>query len=228
MTAGAEPARAATCPVCGQAVWPDDNFCEACRGELSPALVSGDQAETPAQCPSCRGAPVTEDGYCESCGHRVPAAADHTELDLGAIAGVTDRGLRHSRNADARGLAVAQTGDGPAAVAVVCDGVSTSTRPDEAAQAGVQAAVRVLLTAVRNGDDLAHASAQAFTAAQQALSDLADERWPRVNAPSATFRTAIVTQLSVAACWLGGSRPRWLAAPDPAPAEPLTPDDPRR
>src|SRR5579872_7131404 len=56
---------------------------------------------------------------------------DHQEVDLGLLADVTDRGLRHHRNEDAMELAVAQTGDGPVIVAVVCDGVSTSTRPED-------------------------------------------------------------------------------------------------
>jgi hypothetical protein len=44
---------------------------------------------------------VTADGYCETCGKKVPAGDDHTEIDLGIVAGVTDRGLRHHRNEDA-------------------------------------------------------------------------------------------------------------------------------
>src|SRR6202000_1445081 len=70
-----------------------------------------------------------EDGYCPSCGRRVVADRDHMEEDLGQVAGVSDRGLRHSRNEDAMHFAVADTEDGPAAVAIVCDGVSLGPRP---------------------------------------------------------------------------------------------------
>jgi len=55
------------------------------------------------------------------------------EEDLGQVAGVSDRGLRHSRNEDAMHFAVADTDAGPVAVAIVCDGVSSAPRPDEAA-----------------------------------------------------------------------------------------------
>ena len=51
---------------------------------------------------------------------------DHMEEDLGQVAGVSDRGLRHSRNEDAMHFAVADTDAGPVAVAIVCDGVSSA------------------------------------------------------------------------------------------------------
>lgn len=217
------PRPGTTCPSCGQPVWPDDNFCESCSAELWPALVSGGRSETAAECPSCPGAQVTQDGYCESCGHKVPSGSDHAELDLGLIAGVTDRGVRHSRNEDAMAIAVARTDSGPVRVAVVCDGVSTSSRPDEAARAGAVAAVRVLLAAVRSGADLADASAQAVRAAQRALDGLAGQQ--RFNAPSATFVSAVLTAQDVIVCWLGDSRAYWLDAQAAESARQLTTDD---
>ena len=54
---------------------------------------------------------------------------DHMEEDLGQVAGVSDRGLRHSRNEDAMHFAVADNDGGPVAVAIVCDGVSSAPRP---------------------------------------------------------------------------------------------------
>ena len=41
MTAGPPPGPGAACPSCGWPVGPQDNFCEACRTELAPAVVSG-------------------------------------------------------------------------------------------------------------------------------------------------------------------------------------------
>src|ERR1700733_4027166 len=81
----------------------------------------------------------------------VPATPDHAEVDLGTAAGVTDRGLRHQRNEDALALESEQTPDGLVVVAVVCDGVSSSPRPDEASDAVAQAALPVLLQAVQAG-----------------------------------------------------------------------------
>ncbi len=135
------------------------------------------------------------------------------------LAGVTDRGLRHQRNEDAMALAAAETPDGPVAVAVVCDGVSTSPRPDEASLAGTQAAVRMLLTSVRRGDDPRQASLAAMRQAHLALSSLGTS----AQAPSATYISATISGDAVTVCWLGDSRAYWLSAEsDP---ERLTTDD---
>jgi serine/threonine protein phosphatase PrpC len=139
----------------------------------------------------------------------VPSGRDHQELDLGLLAGVTDRGLRHHRNEDAMALATADTAEGPVALAVVCDGVSTSDRPDEASLAAAQAAVQVLLTAVRTGQDLNEASAQAARSAGEAVARLAGRS---AASPSATLVAAVLTGAAATVCWLGDSRAYWLAA----------------
>jgi serine/threonine protein phosphatase PrpC len=130
------------------------------------------------------------------------------ELDVGLTAGVTDRGLRHSRNEDAMALASTMSTRGPAAVAVVCDGVSSAPRADEASLTAVRAAVRVLLAGVRAGDDPATASAAAATAGGAALADLVGPE----GAPAATYASAVVATDGVTVCWLGDSRVYWLAA----------------
>ncbi len=179
-------------------------------------------------CPHC-GQPVwpndTPEGYCESCRYKLPARNDHVELELDLVAGVTDKGLRHSRNEDAMALATTQSASGPVALAVVCDGVSTSSHPDEASQAASQAAVQVLLAAVRSDADLGTASARAVRAAQQALAELADTEGLFTNAPSATFVSAVVTAAQVTVCWLGDSRAYWIDAAGPASSRQLTVDD---
>jgi serine/threonine protein phosphatase PrpC len=220
--AGPAPAAAPDCPSCGAPVGPQDSFCESCGTELAPASVSSGEPGVATQCPTCPSAQITADGYCESCGRKVPSGRDHQELDLGLLAGVTDRGLRHHRNEDAMALATADAEAGPVAVAVVCDGVSTSERPDEASLAAAQAAVRVLLTAVRTGEDLLEASAEAVRSAQDAVASLGARSR---NAPSATFVSAVMTSEAVTLCWLGDSRAYWLAdGPGPA-AQLLTRDD---
>jgi len=225
MTASEEPT-ALTCPNCGEPVWPDDNFCEACSAELSPPLLSGGHQEPAVQqCPNCSGSAVTPDGYCETCGFKLPSGNDHVELELDLVAGVTDRGLRHSRNEDAMALATTQSPGGPVALAVVCDGVSTSSHPDEASQAASQVALQVLLAAVRSDADLAESSTRAVRAAQQALSDLADSASLRANAPSATFVSAVVTTEQLTVCWLGDSRAYWIDASEQAGSRQLTVDD---
>ena len=67
------------------------------------------------------------------------------EEDLGQVAGVSDRGLRHSRNEDAMHFAVADTEAGPVAVAIVSDGVSSAPRPDEASWTAVNTGITRLV-----------------------------------------------------------------------------------
>jgi predicted nucleic acid-binding Zn ribbon protein len=165
------------CPACGEPIGPDDGFCEACGAELAPAAVSSGTADGARECPLCAAdgrasAEVSPEGYCEICGRKVPSGRDREELDVGPAAGVTDRGLRHARNEDAMALAAVRVSGGPVALAVVCDGVSSAPRPDEASLSAVQAAAGSLLSAIRAGDDPAAASGAAARAAGRAVGAL--------------------------------------------------------
>ena len=214
VTGGGPLAVEATCPSCGAAVIPGDSFCESCGTELTPPMLSTEPPGYQAECPVCAVDPeappgaITPEGYCESCGRKVPSGRDHSELDLGLLAGVTDRGLRHSRNEDAMALAIADAPGGPVAIAVVCDGVSTSPRSDEASLAAAQASVRALLTSARCGDDPAEASAAAVHSAHQALTRMGSPE----AAPSTTYISAVIGRDAVTVCWLGDSRAYWLSA----------------
>jgi serine/threonine protein phosphatase PrpC len=170
-------------------------------------------------------ATTCQEGSRENCGPKVPSGNDHVELALDLVAGVTDRGLRHPRNEDAMALASAVAAGGPVALAVVCDGVSSSANPDEASQAASQSALQVLLAAVRNGGDLSGASVRAVRAAQEALDELADTAGSRFNAPSATFVAAVVMAGTITICWLGDSRAYWIDASGAAASRRLTVDD---
>jgi serine/threonine protein phosphatase PrpC len=138
------------------------------------------------------------------------------EEDLGQVAGVSDRGLRHSRNEDAMHFAVADTDDGPAAVAIVCDGVSSAPRPDEASWAAVNTGITLLAEGTQRGEDPEAVSVAAIRAAGEALTALAGPE----GAPATTYVSAVVTQRHITVCWLGDSRAYWLAANAPAPAGP--------
>jgi serine/threonine protein phosphatase PrpC len=177
-------------------------------------------------CPVCSAddpsglAAAGPDGNCPSCGRKVPVSRDHAEIDLRLLAGVTDRGLRHHRNEDAMALATAVGPNGPVALAVVSDGVSSAPRPDEASLTAVRTAMRVLLTSARAGDDPAAAAGAAAREAAQALTDMADPD----AAPAATYVSATVDREHVTLCWLGDSRAYWLTA-DPSGSVRLTKDD---
>lgn len=215
----------ATCPACGSPAGTADSFCESCGTELAPPVSSAGPPGYTAQCPVCSldesapAAAISAEGYCESCGRKVPSGRDHVELNLELLAGVTDRGLRHPRNEDAMSLATTETPAGPVAIAVLCDGVSSSPRPDDASLTGAQAAVRVLLSSIRRGDDPDQASLAAVRQAHEAMTILGSPS----RAPSATYISAIIGPDAVTVCWLGDSRAYWLSSE--SGSERLTKDD---
>jgi serine/threonine protein phosphatase PrpC len=209
------------CFDCGEPIGATDSFCESCGTELAPVSVSDGRSSSPRGCEICPASRISEDGYCESCGRKVPSGRDHQEIDLGMVAGVTDRGLRHYRNEDAMALATADAGNGPVAVAVVCDGVSASGHSDEASLAAARAAADVLLAAVRTSGDLLAASRAAVRAATDAVAGIAV---PAGDMPSSTFVSAVLQDSALTMCWLGDSRAYWLAK-RPSDAQQLTRDD---
>ena len=144
------------------------------------------------------------------------ADRDHMEEDLGQVAGVSDRGLRHSRNEDAMHFAVADTEAGPVAVAIVCDGVSSAPRPDEASWTAVNAGITLLAEGAERSEDPEAISLAAVKVAGQALTELAGPE----GAPASTYVSAVVGPQQITVCWLGDSRAYWLAANAAVPAGP--------
>jgi serine/threonine protein phosphatase PrpC len=215
----------AVCQNCGEPVGEADGFCEGCGTELAPAVDSAGDAG-PLECPVCSAdasappAVIGADGYCESCGRKVPSGRDHVELDIGVAAGVSDRGLRHTRNEDAMAMASVSGPDGPLTLAVVCDGVSSAPRADEASLTAARAAIRVLLSGIRSGADPGEVAAEAASAGAASLTGLAGPS----GAPAATYASAIIGGEAVTVCWLGDSRVYWLAA-DGTDTRCLTTDD---
>jgi serine/threonine protein phosphatase PrpC len=171
---------------------------------------------------------VDADGYCEECGRAQPGERDHVERALGGVAAVSDLGLRHHRNEDAFTVSATALPDGsPAVIAVVCDGVSSSSRPDEASAAASEAAEEYLLHALPRGVSGQQAMHDALLAAARAVAELADEseRAPGRNAPACTIVSAVTLSGTLTIGWIGDSRAYWVpVGEDGAPAR-LTEDD---
>jgi PPM family protein phosphatase len=206
------------CPDCGTDTAAGDRFCEECGADL--LLVTGgmpdEAAARPAvACVACGATEIDADGYCTRCGFSQPEVRDRVELDLTGVAGVSDRGLRHHRNEDAMALRVATDPAGEPAhlVVVVCDGVSTSDRPDVASKAAADTAADVLLAAARANEDLTTATRAAVAAAVSAVTELNGVDGTG-NAPACTFVSAVVTDTDITIGWVGDSRAYWLADTD--------------
>lgn len=183
-------------------------------------------------CVACRSGRVDPDGYCENCGHAQPRERDHMEQELDAVAAVSDRGLRHHRNEDAFAISSAALPDGsPAVVAIVCDGVSSATRPDEASLAASRAANESLLAALPRGTHPQQAMHDAILAASDAVNALAAEptqareHSPHQNAPACTLVGSIVAGGLLVVGWVGDSRAYWVPDDRSGPTVRLTEDD---
>ncbi|HET9254825.1 MAG TPA: protein phosphatase 2C domain-containing protein [Pseudonocardiaceae bacterium] len=191
-------------------------------------------------CRRCAEPVSPQDRFCERCGAVVVTLArDRVEIDLGVVAGISDRGVRRRRNEDA--LALRDLGPGPegsegpppraAAVAVVCDGVSSSARPDEASETAAEVAAGTLVAALRGASSPVTATREAIQAADRAVAELAassgaSPRAPRSAAPACTFVSAVVTGETVTVGWVGDSRAYWIPrAHTGSPPARLTSDD---
>ncbi len=217
------------CPNCAEPLRPQDAFCGACGTALTGPPTLRDLPVVPS-CPHCGSADLA-DGWCQRCGQAQPRERDHQELELTGVAAVSDRGLRHHRNEDAFTAATAEGPEGaPAVLAVVCDGVSSSSRPDEASATAVTAAADSLVAALTAGREPGQAMREAIGAANRAVTALAhDGTAPdgrHSNAPACTYVSAISSGGLVTIGWVGDTRAYWIPD-DRESAEPyrLTEDD---
>lgn len=168
------------------------------------------------ECVRCGGI-VAPDGMCWDCGAAQPAFRAHVEITAGDdAAGVSDRGRRREVNADAVALA---TGEGWT-VAVVCDGVSLSPRPERAARVAAETGAAVLVGRLGEGCVPELALQEAAVRAGRAVSALAASR---EAAPACTFVAAAAGPEGVWCGWVGDSRAYWL--PDEGPGRALSEDD---
>ncbi|WP_407564966.1 PP2C family protein-serine/threonine phosphatase [Streptomyces sp. 184] len=203
---------------------------------VAPEAAERPAAERPAAgpvppgrlCIACRTGAIDADGYCERCGHAQPRERDHMEHEVDGVAAVSDRGLRHHRNEDF--FAIADTtlpGGAPATVAVVCDGVSSAGRPDEASAAASVAAGASLRTTLGRGLHPQQAMHEALLAAAASVNELAAQHSPlsNQNAPACTIVSAVIAGGILTVGWIGDSRAYWVPDDRAAPSARLTEDD---
>jgi serine/threonine protein phosphatase PrpC len=207
------------CPACGSEIHISDGFCENCGRDLLVTRSDWDgylrERQTSLKCESCGSAEVSTDGYCEQCGAKAPAPRDRVEFALGPVAGVSDRGRRGHTNEDAMALAaVRRPGEWESTgcvVAVVCDGISTASRPETASLAATQAGIEGIVGALRRGGDFEAATRAGVTEGADAVRKLARPDDGN-NPPSSTYVSAVVSAELVTVGWLGDSRAYWLDA----------------
>jgi serine/threonine protein phosphatase PrpC len=112
------------------------------------------------------------------------------------FAAVSDRGRNHHRNEDRVAIA-----DGERKIIVVCDGVSSSTDGQTAAQTASDA----ITAALAEGADLAEAMQRASSAVSEITYDTRD------TAPSTTVVTAVIEGSEIQIAWAGDSRAYWIS-----------------
>lgn len=180
----------------------------------------GPAATTPTPCSACGGI-VGTDGYCESCGLLAPSPFDHSETSPAPwLAGVCDRGVKHSVNEDAMALWAGHE----RGVVVVCDGVSSTECADIAARAAATTACEVLsgptpaAMAVAESESSAMnvlfrtATASANDALINACLDAATGALNLDSMPSCTFAAAVITPQAIWCATLGDTRIYWFGS----------------
>ncbi|OEV02923.1 PP2C family protein-serine/threonine phosphatase [Streptomyces oceani] len=180
------------------------------------------------RCIACGTGGIDGDGCCEHCGHKQPDARDHMEQERGALAAASDRGLRHQRNQDFFAIDTCPLSDGGAAgIAVVCDGVSSAARSEEASAAASEAARAALRESVPRGAHPEDAMHDALLAAADAVSALASgsDTDAERNPPACTIVGAVTTAELLTIGWIGDSRAYWIPEDRTSSPARLTEDD---
>ncbi|MFK0296083.1 protein phosphatase 2C domain-containing protein [Streptomyces sp. NPDC090442] len=239
--AGAEaepPAGAGTAPAPGTEA---ESVAESVAADGTPATASdvsgpdgatGAASKTPAE-PAADPAPAPA-AAGSGAAPTAPTARerDHFERESTGAAAVSDRGRRHHRNEDFFALADSALPDGsPVVIAVVCDGVSSATRPDDASLAAAERAAGALRMSLPRGEHPQQAMHDAVLAASAAVDALAEDpsiahhEYRQQNAPACTFVGAVVGGGLLTVGWVGDSRAYWIPDDRTAPPVRLTEDD---
>jgi serine/threonine protein phosphatase PrpC len=147
---------------------------------------------------------------------------DRLEITIQSnLAGISDRGLRHQQNEDY--LACAKVDGKNAYVLVVCDGVSSSQKPELAAKVAAEKASFALCAAIQKGA-VKPQEAMKIAVGEALLSvcDIPYTNGGDTDPPSTTIVAAVVVDKMATIAWLGDSRAYWIS---PQGSQQLTKDD---
>ncbi|MCL2455159.1 MAG: protein phosphatase 2C domain-containing protein [Micrococcales bacterium] len=211
-----------TCPACRATTSASATFCPSC-GALLLGLSPGTTSQPGrATVPDLVTVPVPVDTTDDP----AQGSRDHLEASPASwVAGVCDRGMVHERNEDAQALAASEQ-PGRFAALVVCDGVSSSPRPELASQTASRATLAVLSQAAGSSatQDWASVLTAAARAGNDAIARAVGPIQPGEHSfPSCTLVAAVVDSGRIVATSVGDSRAYWL--PDTGRAQLLTTDD---
>jgi PPM family protein phosphatase len=177
------------------------------------------------RCAGCHAQLEPEDRFCERCGARLMTeiaerGPDRLELDLVVAAAVSDRGRVHRRNEDAFHLEASPAGG---VAAVVCDGISSASAGNVAAQNAARAAGQALVEAADDpGRDARATMLDAIQAAQLAVGQVPWTTRADRGMPSCTLVSALCHQDEIVIGSVGDSRAYWIGSDG---AEQITVDD---
>jgi serine/threonine protein phosphatase PrpC len=188
------------------------------KGDCCPldgTLLVADSAAPEAPVPTCACGQLRDDGdgICVVCGTpiRVPPPPPRRVI-VGAaeLAVITDVGRRHPVNQDTA-TALVVSGDDPARILVVCDGISASNASDQAAQLAADTARDYLRDALQTGPLLVDALSEAVSHAHAAICahDFGPAD-PAKDPPGTTIVVAVIRGSRVFLGWVGDSRAYWL------------------
>jgi serine/threonine protein phosphatase PrpC len=192
------------CRACGVNQEEGVRFCEDCGAPLRAA---------PAVCPRC-GASLDGGGCCARCERQdQPHGRDRLEVVLTArLAGVTDRGRKHARNDDYLALAAEQAGE----VLVVCDGVSSSQKPERASEVAASTVCAALRRALQDSRPVGGSTLlRALRSAEEAVRTVPFEPSAPDDPPETTVVAAVRQGRHLTVGWLGDSR-AYLVTPGAA------------
>ena len=221
------------CPQCGASAPDTERFCGNDGTSLDPAppiasRVSDSGPPSSRPCANC-GALRSDDGdgYCSACGRRllsrsappsgnrsVPPEHELVVVEARRLAACVHPGLCRDHNEDAASLGEGTTPKGePYYVLVVCDGVSSSSRAEQASAIAARVVRDVLTTFCETGNVNAESAKGAVAQALRDANDAVcaeDAAASGQEPPGTTCVAALVVGNRLVVGWAGDSRAYWL------------------